>query len=89
MFEKSENLEALAKTVMSENTDLKHLDNPTLRIVYMYCDKDGKTVCICPRCKKKCSKQCRPEVVERDKFRGWEDCFKVDSEDNNHTRHLR
>jgi len=40
MFEKSESLEALAKEVIAENADLKHLDNPTLRIVYMYCDKD-------------------------------------------------
>ncbi len=32
MFEKSANLEVLAKTVISENDDLKHLDNPTLRI---------------------------------------------------------
>jgi len=39
--------------------------------------KDGRTVCICPRWKKKCGKRCTPEVVERDKFRGREDCFKV------------
>lgn len=48
MFEKSKELEALSKTVIVENADLKHLDNPSLRIVYMYCDKEkksgGKTV---------------------------------------------
>lgn len=40
MFEKSKDLEMLAKTVIEEHDDLKHLDNPSLRIVYMYCDKD-------------------------------------------------
>ena len=40
MFEKSESLESLAKVVIGECPDLKHLDNPSLRIVYLYCDKD-------------------------------------------------
>ena len=40
MFEKSKDLEMIAKTVIEEHNDLKHLDNPSLRIVYMYCDKD-------------------------------------------------
>lgn len=39
---------------------------------------DGRTKCICPRWKKRCDKQCTPDVVERDKYRGWEDCFYVD-----------
>lgn len=40
MFEKSESLWALAKTVIAENLDLMYLDNQSLHIVYMYCDKD-------------------------------------------------
>ena len=40
MFEQSKDLAELAKVVIAENADLKHLDNPSLRIVYMYCDKD-------------------------------------------------
>ncbi len=42
MFEKSESLAVLAKEVIKENADLHHLDNPSLRIVYLYCAK-GKT----------------------------------------------
>lgn len=39
--------------------------------------KDGKTVCICKRDKKKCSKKkCVSDVVERDKFYGWEQAFR-------------
>lgn len=40
--------------------------------------KDGKTVCICKRDKKRCKKQCTPDVVERDKYRDWEDTFYQD-----------
>lgn len=40
--------------------------------------KDGKTVCICKRSKKRCGKNCQPDVVERDKFRGWESTMKRD-----------
>ena len=32
----------------------------------------GKTICICHRGAKKCNCKCEPDVVERDKFRGWE-----------------
>lgn len=39
--------------------------------------KDGDTVCICKRSKKMCNKKCTPEIVERDRFYGWEDTFKV------------
>ena len=39
--------------------------------------KDGKTACICLRSKKKCNKKCTPDLVERDKYRGWEDTFHV------------
>lgn len=34
--------------------------------------KKGETVCICKRSRKRCGKNCQPDVVERDKFRGWE-----------------
>lgn len=37
--------------------------------------QNGKTVCICCRNKKGCNKDCDPDVVERDKFNGWEDTF--------------
>ena len=40
--------------------------------------KDGQTVCICKRSKKMCNKHCTPEIVERDKYRGWQDTFTVD-----------
>lgn len=38
----------------------------------------GKTVCICERSKKRCNKPCEPDVVERDKFAGWESIFRRD-----------
>ena len=37
--------------------------------------QNGKTVCICCRNKKGCNKDCDPDVVERDRFNGWEDTF--------------
>ena len=40
--------------------------------------ENGKSVCICPREKKLCKRRCIPDVVERDKFRGWEDAMKQD-----------
>ncbi len=40
--------------------------------------KDGKTVCICARSKKRCNKRCHKDVVERDKYRGWQQTFYVD-----------
>jgi hypothetical protein len=44
--------------------------------IKVYIDiRDGKTVCICKRSHKKCSKKCEPDVVERDKFAGWEKIF--------------
>lgn len=36
----------------------------------------GKTVCICKRSRKGCNKNCEPDVVERDKFAGWEQIFR-------------
>ncbi len=41
---------------------------------------NGRTVCICKRSKhgNKCCRYCIPDVVERDRFRGWEDTFKQD-----------
>lgn len=42
--------------------------------------QEGRTVCICKRDKKRCSsgKECYPDVVERDKYRGWQDTFRQD-----------
>lgn len=40
--------------------------------------KDGKTVCICKRDKKRCNKKCTPDVVEWDKYRNWKDTFYQD-----------
>lgn len=38
--------------------------------------ENGKTVCICPREDKRCKRKCEPDVVERDKFRGWQETFR-------------
>lgn len=47
--------------------------------IEVYIDwKDGKTVCICKRSKKRCKKHCEPDVVERDKFSEWESTFHRD-----------
>ena len=35
-------------------------------------------VCICKRSRKRCGKNCSPEVVERDKFAEWERTFHRD-----------
>lgn len=44
--------------------------------IRVYIDfRNGKTVCICKRSKKGCDKNCIPDIVERDKFYGWEDTF--------------
>ena len=37
--------------------------------------RNGKTVCICKRNKKGCNKNCTPDIVDRDKFAGWESTF--------------
>lgn len=39
--------------------------------VYIRTDH-GETVCICKRSNKGCDRRCDKDVVERDKFRGWE-----------------
>lgn len=45
--------------------------------IKVYIDfQDGKTVCICKRSRKGCNKKCEPDVVERDKFYGWEKIFR-------------
>lgn len=50
----------------------------TIEKIKVYIDfQKGRTVCICMRDKKLCDKNCIPEVVERDKFFGWEKTFKV------------
>lgn len=47
--------------------------------IKVYIDtKDGKTVCICERSNKRCKKNCTPDIVERDRFIGWYDCFHRD-----------
>lgn len=38
--------------------------------------ENGRTLCICPREKKRCKRKCIPDVVERDKYRDWESTFK-------------
>ncbi len=43
--------------------------------VYIDC-KDGKTVCICKRDKKRCGKACQKEIVERDRFAEWQSTMK-------------
>lgn len=44
--------------------------------IKVYVDvKDGKTVCICKRSNKGCSKKCEPDVVERDRYAGWQSTF--------------
>ena len=40
--------------------------------------KDGKVFCICKRSRKKCKKKCSPEVVERDRFYGWQNTLYQD-----------
>jgi hypothetical protein len=38
--------------------------------------ENGRTVCICKRDRKRCKRKgCSPEVVERDRFAGWEGTF--------------
>ena len=50
-----------------------------IEYIKVYVDhKNGQTVCICKRSKKMCHKHCTPEIVERDKYRGWQDLFNVD-----------
>ena len=44
--------------------------------IKVYVDvKDGKTVCICKRSNKGCNKKCEPDVVERDRYAGWQSNF--------------
>lgn len=37
--------------------------------------ENGKTVCICKRDRKGCTRYCEKAVVERDKYEGWKDTF--------------
>ena len=49
----------------------------TTETIKVYADIwKGRTVCICERSNKGCDKNCQPDVVTRDKFRGWEDSFR-------------
>lgn len=40
--------------------------------------ENGETVCVCHRDHKRCDKPCVSDVVERDKYSGWEDTLRVD-----------
>lgn len=52
--------------------------NNKIEYIKVYIDyKDGKTVCICKASNKLCNKNCEKDIVERDKYRGWEDTFRV------------
>ena len=47
----------------------------TIKVYIDY--RNGETKCICKRSHKLCDKHCVKDVVERDKFRGWQEAFKV------------
>lgn len=38
--------------------------------------ENGKTICVCARNRKQCNRRCEQDVVERDKFRGWQNEFR-------------
>ena len=59
-------------------------DKETIKVFIDY--KDGETVCICKRSRKKCNKNYRRDVVERDKFRDLKATFKVDKYGKSHFR---
>lgn len=40
--------------------------------------QDGEIKCLCHRAKKKCQKKCTREVVEFDRYYGWEETFHTD-----------
>ena len=40
--------------------------------------KEGKTICICSRSRKGCGRFCEPDVVERDRFKGWQSTRRTD-----------
>ena len=46
--------------------------------VYIKYDENNNIVCMCLRKNKRCTENCSPDVVERDKYRGWEDTFHRD-----------
>ena len=45
--------------------------------VYVYY-RNGRTVCICKRDNKRCDRECAEDIVERDKFRDWEETMNRD-----------
>lgn len=56
----------------------KEVRMQTREKIKVYIDyKDGQTVCICKRSHKRCNKHCHKDVVERDKYRGWQQTCKV------------
>lgn len=40
--------------------------------------REGKAVCICKRSRKKCKRSCTPDVVERDRYAGWQGTMNKD-----------
>ena len=40
--------------------------------------QNGKTICVCHYNHKRCSKHCAVDVLERDKFAGWEKAMRQD-----------
>ena len=51
----------------------------TKEMIRVFVDvQNGKTVCICERSHKRCNKKCEKDIVERDKFRGWQQTMKRD-----------
>lgn len=40
--------------------------------------ENGRTVCMCVRDRKKCNGDCTKETVYRDRYAGWQSCFRQD-----------
>ena len=38
----------------------------------------GKTLCVCPKSKKHCKHDCELDILERDRYRGWEETMHRD-----------
>lgn len=53
--------------------------------VKVYIDiQNGKTTCVCHYNKKQCDKRCAVDVLERDKFAGWEKIMRQDRYGKSH-----
>ena len=54
-------------------------DTETKEKVKVYINiQHGKTVCVCHYSKKRCGMPCTVDVLERDKFAGWEKTMRRD-----------